>query len=87
MSGNRFQEAITPGFSGVTIAVLNCTTANQGTRCFLVLGSPSVTVSTGNSSFVNFLAAAAGHPEPCGPFQKRFGATVSKFGLAAAAKE
>jgi len=81
VNGNRFEEAITPGLSGVTIGVFNCTSMNQGTRCFAVLGVPALTLSTGNRSFVTLLAAIAKQPDPCETFQKRFGASMTSFGL------
>jgi hypothetical protein len=83
MNGNRFEEAITPGLSGVTIAVLNCTSMNQGTRCFAVLGAPSVTVNTGNRSFVTFISGITKQPDPCAGFQKRFDAAMARFGFSA----
>jgi hypothetical protein len=83
MNGNRFEEAITPGLSGLTIAVLNCTSMNQGTRCFAVIGQPVVTVNTGNASFASYLALVAKQADPCTVFQKRFATNMVKYGFSA----
>ncbi len=81
MNGNRFEESILPGLSGLTIAVFNCTSMNQGTRCFAVLGVPALTVNTGNRSFVTLLALFLKQPDPCAEFQKRLIAAMAKFGF------
>lgn len=85
MSGNRFEESILPGFSGITLAVMNCTSMNQGTRCFLVIGPSAVTINTGNRSFYTYIALALNQPDPCAAFQKRFAASMTKFGFGSSA--
>jgi hypothetical protein len=81
MNGNRFEEFPAPGLSGLTIGAYNCTTMNQGTRCFAVAGVPALTVDTGNRSLTTLLAQAAGNPDPCAVFQRRFSAVMTSFGL------
>jgi hypothetical protein len=81
MNGNRFEEAPTFGLSGASIAVMNCTTMNQGTRCFAVIGIPSLTVNTANRSLVSYIAVSAGDPDPCLPFQDRFNKAMVSYGF------
>src|SRR5262249_40122986 len=53
VTDNRFTERLAlPGVSALTFAVLNCTTDNLGTRCFLILGVPALTVRDPNRSLV-----------------------------------
>jgi hypothetical protein len=54
VTDNRFEERLlSPGVSALTLAVLNCTTDNQGTRCFIVIGIPALTVRTSNRSLID----------------------------------
>src|SRR5262249_31048813 len=53
VTDNRFEESFTsPGLSALTFAALNCTTGNLGTRCFVILGLPALTVREPNRSLV-----------------------------------
>lgn len=80
-SGNRFQEAVTLGLSALTIGGFNCTSMNQGTRCFAVLGLPTLTVNTGNRSLVTMAAISKQQPDPCAVFQRRLSTAMESFGL------
>jgi len=79
--GNRFEEAVTLGLSAFTIGVFNNTSMNQGTRCFLVLGLPALTVNTGNKSLVTQLAIINKTTDPCAAFQRRMSTGFESFGL------
>jgi len=83
MNGNRFEEAITPGLSGLTIALFNCTSMNQGTRCFAVIGLAVLTINTGNRSLMTLLGSITHRGDPCEVFQKTFEAAMSKYGFSA----
>jgi Family of unknown function (DUF6519) len=81
MIGNRFEEAVTLGLSAFTVGVFNNTSMNQGTRCFLVLGTPALTVNNGNKSLATLLAISTGTTDPCAVFQRRMSTTFGSFGL------
>jgi hypothetical protein len=49
---NRFEERLAPGVSAFTFGVLNCTANNLGTRCFLAMGNPVLTIREPNRSLV-----------------------------------
>ncbi len=80
-NGNRFEEAVTLGLSAFTLGVFNCTSMNQGTRCFLVLGVPSLKVNNGNKSLVTQLAVINKQPDPCVAFERRMSAAIASFGF------
>jgi hypothetical protein len=49
VTDNRFEERLSsPGLSAFTLAAFNCTTDNLGTRCFVILGVPAITVNEPN---------------------------------------
>ena len=55
MADNRFEERMDNfGFSAFTLAAMNSTTDNQGTRCFLPIGLPSLSVGSPNRSLIDF---------------------------------
>ncbi len=55
--GNRYKERFDMnGISAFTLALMNNTTNNQGTRCFVIMGMPSLTINSPNSSLVDFNA-------------------------------
>jgi len=79
-TSNRFVETFLAGVSAFTIAVMNTTTMNQGTRCFAIAGAPNVTIKTGNRSFLAYLGGNQS-ADPCASFDGRFTAVMAKFGL------
>jgi hypothetical protein len=59
VSDNRFEERLaSPGVSALTLAALNSTTDNQGTRCFIVIGIPALTVRSSNRSLMGLFNSA-----------------------------
>jgi hypothetical protein len=81
VTGNRFEEAVTLGLSAFTLGVFNCTSMNQGTRCFLVLGVPALTANSGNKSLVTWLAALNNQTDPCAVFQRRMSTSLGNLGF------
>lgn len=76
MADNRFEERFDSfGFSAFTLAAMNSTTDNQGTRCFLPIGIPSLSVGGPNRSLVDFFKPF------CADFLKRIGGTLQLNGL------
>jgi hypothetical protein len=55
VEGNRFKEGILNALlSAYTIGLMNATTSNQGTHCFLAVGAPVVSALTENRSLVEY---------------------------------
>ena len=53
MADNRFKEGVLNALlSGTSLALMNATTANQGTHCFFPVGIPAVSHIAGNRSLV-----------------------------------
>ena len=54
LADNRFQETLArAAFSAGTLAMMNSTTCNQGTHCFVILGFSALSVATPNRSLVD----------------------------------
>jgi hypothetical protein len=67
MADNRCQDRFDLlGLSGLTLAVMNSTTDNQGTRCFLALGLHTLLVNSSNKSLV------AAHNDTCASLNELF---------------
>jgi hypothetical protein len=54
---NRFEEPLSAGISAFTWAAMNSTTDNQGTRCFVAVGIPVLTVRTPNRSTITLFVS------------------------------
>jgi hypothetical protein len=49
IADNRFKEGwFNALYSAITLGIMNATTNNQGTHCFLVGGPPALRVDSGN---------------------------------------
>ena len=78
MADNRCEDPFTqPGLSGLTIAFMNSTTDNQGTRCFLALGWSTLLVGAPNRSLVAALK------NTCASFSELFQRVFRSTGLSA----
>jgi len=78
MADNRCEDPYTQqGLSALTIAFMNSTTDNQGTRCFEVIGLTSLRVNSPNKSLVSAFSNV------CGGTSKRFQKFFESTGLSA----
>jgi hypothetical protein len=77
MTDNRFEERMLPGLSALTIAVMNCTANNQGTRCFAALGVPILLVNSPNRSLVSWTSAT----DPCAALQAPLQRAIQSSGF------
>lgn len=78
VADNRFQEVLElNGISALTFALMNSTTDNQGTRCFITLGFPTVSVLAPNRSLVEF------YNPVCRQLTQLADAAAPQFGLKA----
>jgi hypothetical protein len=77
VADNRFQEMPDPnGLSAFTFALMNSTTDNQGTRCFLIFGLPVLSVGSPNHSLFQLIPT-----DPCGTLSKMADRFAQVFGL------
>ncbi len=78
VAGNRFQEVRDPkGLSAFTFALMNSTTDNQGTRCFLIIGIKKVSVGGPNRSLIQLLPTR----DPCSELTSLAAKVLARFGL------
>jgi hypothetical protein len=68
VTDNRFEERLVlPGLSALSLAAMNTTANNQGTRCFISLGLPAVLVNSPNRSLISLTSA----DDPCAVLQRQ----------------
>lgn len=56
---------------------MNCTTENQGTRCFLIIGLKTLSIGADNRSIVQLSF------DPCAELTKLANSVVQRYGLSA----
>ncbi|GKT07111.1 DUF6519 domain-containing protein [Desulforhabdus sp. TSK] len=77
VADNRFKEGFFNAFlSAFTIGLMNSTTDNQGTHCFVRVGVPILSVLEPNRSLVEYFNKSA-----CGPFASAHAKLMQRTGM------
>jgi hypothetical protein len=77
VSDNRFKEGVQNALlSALTLGLMNSTTDNQGTHCFVTTGAAAVSVTSPNRSLVQLINARA-----CSPYLQTHAALAQRVGI------
>jgi hypothetical protein len=77
VSDNRFKEGVQNALlSALTLGLMNSTTDNQGTHCFVTTGAAAVSVTSPNRSLVQLINARA-----CNPYLQTHAALAQRVGI------